>query len=128
MQTLVTRSIGLLAILLIASPAVLHAADPRKEDKAFATKLVTAVVESDYDAFVADGEAPFRQLKKEQFEAVVAQLAPKLKAGYDLLYLGELKQQGYRVTLWKIAFKNGGDDALATLSVKDGSVGGFWVR
>jgi hypothetical protein len=38
---------------------------------------------------VADGEGPFKQLKEEQFEAVSAQLAPKLQAGHEVSYLGD---------------------------------------
>ena len=57
-----------------------------------------------------------------------AKVAPKLLAGHELSYLGDLRQHGYHVTLWKVSFKDGGDDALATLSVKDGKVGGFFIR
>jgi hypothetical protein len=42
--------------------------------------------------------------------------------------LGELKQEGHRVSLWKIAFKDESDDALVTMSMKEGSVGGFFIR
>jgi len=94
-----------------------------------ASKLVSAIASDSYAAFVADGSAAFQKgLKKDQFEAVVSQLSSKLKAGYDLSYLGDLNQQGYQVTLWRIRFKSGGDDLLATLSVKDGKVGGFWIK
>jgi len=122
------RSIWLAAAMLVGGSAVLCGAEPRKEDAALAAKLITAIERSDYDAFVADGEGPFKQLRKGQFEAVSAQLSPKLQGGHEVSYLGDLKQKGYHVTLWRISFKDGGDDALATLSVKDGKVGGFWIR
>ena len=114
------------AALLVAAPAL--AADAPKEDAAAAGKLLAALEKSERDAFVADGEAAFQKLTPPQFAAAVAQLGPRLKAGYETLYLGELKQRGYRVTLWKLSFKDGGDDALATLSMKDGKVGGFWIK
>jgi len=114
------------AACLAAAPAL--AADAPKEDAAASSKLLTAVEKADYESFVADGEAAFKRLPKPQFEAAVAQLAPRLKGGYEAIYLGELKQHGYRVTLWKLSFKDGGDDALATLSMKDGKVGGFWIK
>ena len=79
-------------------------------------------------AFDADGDAAFKGLTKEQFEAVVKLLAPRFKAGYEVIFLGNLKQKGYDVSLWKLAFKDGGDDMLGTLSLKDGKVGGFWVK
>jgi hypothetical protein len=122
------RLIALAVAMLVGGSAVLRAAEPAKEDAAMASKLVTAIEKSDYEAFVADGETPFKQLKKEQFEAVAAQIAPKLQAGHEVSYLGDLKQKGYRVTLWKVSFKDGSDDMLATLGMKDGKVGGFWIR
>jgi len=96
--------------------------------QAEATKLVSAIASDDYEAFVVDGNAAFQRLKKDQFESVVSQLGSKLKSGYDLTYLGDLNQKGYQVTLWRIRFQNGGDDLLATLSMKDGKVGGFWIK
>jgi hypothetical protein len=96
--------------------------------QAEATKLVSAIASDDFTSFLADGNAAFKGLPKAQFESVVSQLSTKLKSGYDLAYLGDLNQQGYQVTLWRIRFKSGGDDLLATLSMKDGKVGGFWIK
>lgn len=126
MKTSTIRSLVLAALTLTGG--VLFAAEPPKEDAALAEKLIGAVVKSDHAAFIADGAAPFRQLKKEQFEAISAQLAPRFAGGYQVSYLGELTQKSYHVTLWKISFTDGGDDVLATLSVKDGKVGGFFIR
>jgi hypothetical protein len=128
MNTKSIRSVALAVALLIGSSVALSAAELPKEDAAMAAKLVTAIVKSDYEAFLSDGEAPFKQFKKAQFEAVSAQLAPKLQVGHEISYLGELKQKGYRVTLWKLTFKDGSDDILATLSMKAGKVGGFFLR
>lgn len=128
MKTTTIRSIWLAVAFLVGGLASLWAAEPRQEDATLAAKLVTAIQQADYGAFVVDGEAAVKQLKKEQFAAVAAQLAPRLTEGYELSYLGDLKQSGYRVTVWRLRFKDGRDDALATLSVKDGKVGGFWIR
>ncbi|MEO8617358.1 MAG: hypothetical protein ABI600_19660 [Luteolibacter sp.] len=116
----------LCATILSASSA--FASDVPAEAKSASDKLVTALVNSDYDAFVADGDTAFKGLKKEQFEAVCKQLSARFKGGYETTYLGELKQKGYAVTLWKITFKDGGDDLLGTLSLKDGKVGGYWIK
>ncbi len=90
--------------------------------------MLLAIATSDYDSFVADGDAAFRELKKSQFDAVVSQLNSKLKAGYELAYLGELNQRGSQVTLLRIRFNSGGDDLLATLSMRDGKVDGYWIK
>jgi RNA polymerase sigma factor (sigma-70 family) len=117
-------------VLLAGGATVVLAAiaEPASPDQIQTTNLLQAAQNDDYDAFMADANALFKQLPKEQFDAVSAQVAPRLKAGYTLVYLGDLKQLGYHVTVWKISFKDGGDDFLAETSMKDGKVGGFWIR
>lgn len=104
------------------------AADAPADSGDKASKLIRAIASDHYTEFVADGSHAFQGLKKEQFEAVVSQLDSKLKSGYDIAYLGDLNQRGYQVTLWRIRFKSGGDDLLVTLSMRDGKVGGFWIK
>lgn len=119
---------ALLTVGLSLVPLNLHAAEPAKEDVAFSAKLVSAIETADYAGFTADGTDAFKAMKREQFDAVSAQLGPKLKNRDSFTYLGELKQQGCRVTLWRITFKDGSDDCLVTLSMKNGKVGGFLIR
>ena len=121
-----TLTLPLSAALVLACSV--FATDASSGSQAEATKLLSAIAIDDFAAFVADGNAAFRGLSKDQFEAVVSQLSSKLKAEYDLSYLGDLNKQGYQVTLWRIRFKSGGDDLIATLSMKDGKVGGFWIK
>jgi DNA-binding response OmpR family regulator len=127
MNTKIIRILIITATLLGCLPAS-QAIEAPKEDQAFSEKIISSIQESDYKAFVADGDEAFKKLKKEQFDSVAAILAPRFKSGYEVVYLGELKQHGARVTLWKLSFKDGKDDALATLSVKNGKVGGFWIK
>jgi hypothetical protein len=120
------RFVALAAILLVSISGAL-AGEASKEDAAFSAKLLGAIQNSDYDAFVADGTDAFHGITKAQFDSVATALAPKLKTAH-VTFLGELSQHGYRVTLWKLSFADGSDDALATLSVKDGKVGGYWIK
>lgn len=128
MNTTWLRTITVAAALFVSGAGTTRAAQPAKEDAALVTKLISAVEKSDYPAFIADGEPKFQQISQEQFAAVAASLAPRFQSGYQVSYLGELKQHGYHVTLWKISFKDGGDDMAAYLSTKDGKVGGFFIR
>jgi hypothetical protein len=121
-----TLTLSLSTAFLFA--ASVFATEPPAASQAEATKLVSAIASDNYASFVVNGSAAFQALKKDQFEGVVSQLGSKLKSGYDLAYLGDLNQRGYQVTLWRIRFKNGGDDLLATLSMKEGKVGGFWIK
>jgi hypothetical protein len=99
-----------------------------QEDGEAVAKLIAAIEASDYAAFLADGEPGLAGITEDQFQDVASALGPKLKAGKSVSYLGQLQQKGYRVTLWKIAYNGGGDDSLATLSTKNGKVGGFVIR
>jgi hypothetical protein len=116
------------AAVLLGTATFASAAEPSKEDVAFSAKLLNSLENSDFNAFIADGSPAFQAMTKDQFEAACTQLAPKLRVQHTVTFLGELKQHGYRVTLWKLSFADGSDDALATLSVKDGKVGGFWIK
>ena len=117
-----------LAAILLGALASVGAAEPPPGAQAASDKLLAAIAAGDYASFVADGDAAFKGLRKEQFDAVAAQLGPRFKSGYEAAYLGDLNQKGYQVTLWRLRFKAGGDDALATLSLKDGKVGGYWIK
>jgi hypothetical protein len=118
--------LGLLAVTG-ASAAVPASEGPGAE--APLKKMLAALQSGSYDDFVADAEEPFRAaLNQTTFDAVSARMAPRLKAGYGLSYLGTLSQVGYAVNLWKISFKDGKDDVLAKISTKDGKVGGFYLQ
>lgn len=92
-------------------------------------RMLAALESGSYDEFLWDAEEPFRQaLKRTTFDAVAAQMAPRLRGGYALTYLGTLSQVGYAVNLWKITFKDGKDDVLAKISTKGGKVGGFYLQ
>ncbi len=105
--------------------ATSRASDPSSDALAESKKLLHAIEAGDFQGFIADGTDAFKALHKAQFDSAAAQLAPKMKAGYETLYLGELNQQGCKVSLWKLKFSSGGDDRLAVLSLKDGKVAGF---
>jgi hypothetical protein len=122
------RLIMIAAAALLAGVLRASAAEPSKEETAASARLLAAIEKGDYASFVADGTKEFAALPKEQFDAMAAQLGPVLKAGYDVSFLGDLSQKGFHVTLWKLHFKDGGDDALAELSMKDGKVGGYWIN
>lgn len=105
------------------------AAETVEPGRAILDKLLKATEANDYDSFVADGTAPFKAgITKQMLEGVSGQLSPRMKKGYQCSYLGELNQQGCQVLLWKLVFKDGGDDTLAKLVLKDGKVAGFWLQ
>jgi len=116
-------------LLLVASIASLYADEVDSPAKKVLRKLLTAVEQADYDGFVEDGTAAFRAgITKQMFEGVSVQLSSRMKEGYETYYLGQLKQRGCQVHLWKLVYKDGGDDTLAKLVLKEGKVAGFWLQ
>lgn len=114
----------IIALFAMASVAT---ADPASEAKTHSERLLKSIETSDYNLFIQDGAPAFQKIEKKNFDSVTEQLAPRMKKGYEVLFLGTLEQKGYSVTLWKLDFSEG-DDALATLSIKDGKVGGYWIK
>jgi hypothetical protein len=104
-------------------------AEPDQPTQTIFKNLMAATVSDNYDGFIAECDAAMKAaITKSMFEGVSRQIGPRAKQGYDSQYLGEMNQHGYKVHLWRLRFKDGGDDALATLSIKDGKAGGFYLR
>ena len=128
-KRLLCMAMGLVCVCLLWSASVGIAVNPDEQVRPVLNKLLKAVELNDYNSFVADGtDAVKAGLTKQMLEGVSNQLAPRLKKGYMCSYLGELKQQGCSVYLWKMVYKDGGDDTLAKLVLKDGKVAGFWLQ
>ena len=126
-KRMLMRVSGLWCIWLVLSALPCRASDTAEPGRATLDKLLKAVEANDYDRFVADGTDAFRAaLTKPMLQGVSAQLAARMKGGYTCSFLGELRQQGCRVLLWKLAYKNGGDDTLVKLALLDGKVASVW--
>ncbi len=120
---------GVVCVWLALAGTACFAAETVEPGRAVLDKLLKATEANDYDSFVSDGTDAFKAaLTKQMVEGVSRQLSPRMKKGYQCSYLGELSQQGCRVLLWKLTFKDGGDDTLAKLVLKDGKVAGFWLQ
>ena len=119
--------------VLIAVAAVFTAvsarAEPDQATEVIFKNLMAATVSTNYDGFIAESDATLKAaLTKRMLQRVSKELEPRAKQGYDAQYLGELNRKGYMVHLWHLKFKDGGDDVLATLSVKDGKAGNFLLQ
>ena|SRR5438552_2159071 len=92
-------------------------------------KMLSAMQTGSLEEFSAAGDASFKAaMTKELLNGVSAQVGSRLKEGYTSTFLGTVKQQGYVIYLWRLEFKDGKDDRLVTMPVKDGKVGGFFLR
>ncbi|MEY2508984.1 MAG: hypothetical protein QOH01_3313 [Verrucomicrobiota bacterium] len=123
----------LIKSMIIAAAAVLTTvaayAEPDQTTQTIFKNLMAATVSNNYDSFIAECDAAMKAaVTKPVFEGVSKQIEPRARQGYDSQYFGEMNQHGYKVHLWRLRFKDGKDDVLATLSVKDGKAAGFYLH
>ena len=90
--------------------------------------ICEAIASGDYDRFLSVGnEAYVQGITQEQFETVSQQLAPRMAAGYDTVYLGQLKQAHYQIYLWKLSFEDGGDEYIIRMTMHSDRVAGILI-
>jgi hypothetical protein len=90
--------------------------------------LLAATASDDYERFVSVGDDSFRAgITLTTFHGVSQSLAPRMQRGCTPTFLGQLRQGEALVSLWQLAFADGGDDALARMSMSQGRVDGFLV-
>ena len=125
---MVLKRAGIIAILVVLAwmPA-LNAATDGSSTQGTVDALLTAVATNNYDAFVANATPSLKTIiTQETFRQASARLSPRLKKGYELQYLGSFKNHGVETFLWKIIYKDGGDDMLAELELQNDKVAFFW--
>ena len=106
----------------------LRAADNTQAEKIF-KGLLAAQTAKDYEAFLADADDNVKAaLTKTQFEASSNLMIQRTSSGYEATFLGRLNQRGYQVFLYRLRFKDGGDDMLGTMSLKADKVGGIYFK
>jgi len=128
-RTLLSPLPALALCLLVASTAPARAGGtaPPDVEKAM-KKMIEAVKDESYDAFLADADANLKKhLGRQQFEDTCGRYTQALQKGYTLDYFGQLKQRGMAVYIWKVSVPGEPEDALVKLVMKDGKVTGVWV-
>ncbi len=119
----------LFCCLLAFSPVLCQAADAPAEMQTLFTKIIAGVEKNDIAPLLAEGDEKFQAaLTPDAFHKGVGILTPRFQSGYETAYFGQLKKLGYDTYVWKLSFKDGGDDLLCILSVKNGKVGGFSIK
>ena len=91
--------------------------------------MISAILTNSLPDFVAQGDQAFQEgMTKEMLASINQSLASRLRQGYTTTFLTRLNQQGFAVYTWKLEFRDGNDDVLVFLALKDEKVGGFWLR
>ncbi|MFH0954000.1 MAG: hypothetical protein V1873_06690 [Verrucomicrobiota bacterium] len=129
-MTRASRVLGIaVALALLGLTAAAQAPERDTSPEGIMKRLLTALEVNNYTGFVSEGDAEFEAgFTRYMVETMGLQLGRRMKKGYDLQLLGELKQQGCMVYLWKMTYKDGLDDALIKLVLRGGKVAAFWIQ
>jgi hypothetical protein len=85
--------------------------------------LLAATAADNFEQFVSVGDQSFKsRLKPEVFHRVSHSLAPRMQKGFTPTFLGELRQNSYMASLWRLCFDDGGDDLVFRMGIADGKV------
>ena len=90
-------------------------ADPAKRNAVIAERVLRALEQQDYDAFVAQADNSVRKLLVADFRALAERHAPRLRSGHELQPLDDRWRGPVHVSRWKLVFKDGSPDAVLTL-------------
>ena len=121
-------AVALCLVLAKQSSALAAPAAPAAAERVLA-KMIEAVKAQSYDDFLTDADAKLKsQFSRQQFEGICGLYTAPLRKGYRLEYLGQLRQRGAFVYLWKVSVVDGQDESLIRLVIKDGKVSGIWVQ
>jgi hypothetical protein len=110
---------------------VSNAAFPQtpQQPEAIMRSMLAAIQANSLTDFDAPADETVKSAMTQQIlDKMNQQLAPRFKQGYIVVGMGSLKKEGALVYLWKLEFKDEGDDVLVTMAVKDGKVAGFYLR
>ncbi len=91
--------------------------------------MTAALSTADYEAFISGlGEGARERVTRERFEQMFEPYIARFKGGFESAYLTQLRQEGCEVHVWKVTFRDGGDDYLIKLALENGKVAGFRVH
>ncbi|HEY4283080.1 MAG TPA: hypothetical protein VGM62_08445 [Chthoniobacterales bacterium] len=96
---------------------------------AFLEMSILAIDQGDYERFMHLCDDNFRRdITREKFDKVHRELEPRFRHDWSSRPAGNLKQRGCDVYLWILTFKDGGDDLLFRVSVKEGKLAGLAIQ
>ena len=95
----------------------------------FLEDTLVALQNNNYENFIQHGDRTFvNAIKEEQFQLVSSQVGYHLSQGYKYEKLGQLKQHGHTVFIYKISYDGREDDSLVKMSLKNDKITGFWIQ
>ncbi len=91
--------------------------------------MFSGVEQGDIGKFTYKAEPELKaRVTKEVMIRLSGSLGVKLKQGYTMTNIGQLRQDTVITHLYKVEFKNGADDMLVRLAIRGGNVAGIFFE
>lgn len=117
-----------LSFLALATVPVQAEDSPTTPD-AVLKVMLNGVEQGDIGKFTHKAEPELKaRVTKEVMIRLSGSLGAKLKQGYTMTNIGQLRQDTVITYLYKIEFKNGADDVLVRLAIRGGNVAGIFFE
>jgi hypothetical protein len=92
------------------------------DPSAVAHRLLRALVDVDYKAFLEPAGGNFKKLPEDAFLRLVVQHGARLREGYELQLMNTTIRREVELTKWRVVFTSGGRDATLTVGMSGGTV------
>jgi len=123
-----SRILVIVALTTIAFASNAYAQPPENVAKTF-DQVVAAVASGDQGVFATMGTPEVKSgVTAEVMGSLKSTVGKRLTAGYRAEYLCELNQAGLKVYLWKVSFKDGGDDVVVRIAMQEELIAGFFLQ
>lgn len=90
--------------------------------------LVAALQSGKYQSLIEQGDKEFKATVKDTpFDAITEVYGGRLRGGFTASYFGDMKKSGGRFYFWKLVFKDGSDDIIVQIGVKNDKLNNFFL-
>ena len=90
--------------------------------------LLTALSNGDKAAFLSISSSEFAKVAATQFDGISQNISSRLKSGYTIKHLDDIKRATCQAAVFKIIFEDFADELIAYVSVTNGSISGFLLK
>lgn len=128
MKTNMYRLRSFIALFLVAAFAQFSAVAADKETGVDKTLkgILEAIEKGSVEDFSKEGDEAFKKAATQEIvDQAKSVYGERLKNGFQMIHLAELKQQGKKLHVWKLTLKDEGDDLLVRVTFSNGKVVGF---
>jgi hypothetical protein len=91
-------------------------------------KMLMALQTNDCTSFTEEASDGFKRVIEQLFQDSHQRHSARMNLGYECVYLGTVRRVGCQTHLWKLVYRDGGDDDLIHVVLEAERVNAFWFQ